>query len=127
MPRKPGVGLTGVPQEVIKKPERRQIEALFVSCPMCGMSRKLDKTGNYAKLRHRLDRSKPPKGISHFGRFRLDDAYLIQVRDCSGSRGSGFPTIDGYTIARLKEIPEFEPLLTELKEVAQAILNKLSG
>ena len=111
MPRKPRGAITPIikPREV--KP-MATIEAPFLACPLCSMSRKLDKS---------------VKGRVHFGTFDLENSYLIQLRNCSGSRGSGFPTIGGYTIEELKGKPEFKGLLDELGKTCRAILEKLGG
>ena len=97
----------------------------FVSCPLCCMSRKLDRTGSWAKAQRKYDTTEPPKGRSRFGRFDLDDGRLIQIRNCSGSRGSGFPVIGGYTIEEMKAMPEFAEVLEELKQAARNLLAKL--
>jgi len=88
------------------------------------MSRKLEKSGRLAKLR-----GKPldiVKGRVHFGTFDLEDSYLVQIRDCSGSRGHGFPMVGGYTIEQLKTMPEFGEMLAELKATCQSIADSLS-
>jgi len=122
-PRKPrGAPAERVTREVRPRPV---VEGLFVSCPFCCMSRKLDKTGGWARIRGKLDRGEPVKGRSRFGIFDLDDGFLIQIRDCSGSRGHGFPLIGGYTLDQLKGKTEFAELLAELKECAENLLKKL--
>jgi len=123
MPRKP----RGAPvKEVIREVRPRPVvEGLFVCCPVCGLSRKLVKSGGWAKSRGRLDRDEPVKGRSRFGKVDLDDGFLIQTRDCSGGRGHGFPLIGGYTIDQVKNMPEHAELLAELKQTCQAILSKL--
>lgn len=124
MPRKP----RGISERAVKpgiRP-REVVEAPFVACPVCGLSRKLEKSGNWARLRHRLDETKPMKGRVHFGNFDLNSGFLIQIRDSSGSRGHGFPLIGGYTIEELKEKAEFDDLLAELKNACIAILDKLA-
>lgn len=122
-PRKPrGVPTERVTREVRPRP---MIQGLFVSCPLCCMSRKLVKTGGWARIRGKLDRGEPVKGRSRFGNFDLEDGFLVQIRDCSGSRGHGFPLIGGYTLDQLKGKPEFAELLAELKECAENLLRKL--
>ncbi len=102
----------------------RLVERIFLSCPVCGMSRIFNKSGRWAKLRNKeID---IVKGRVHYGNFDLDDSFLIQRRDCSGSRGHGFPVIGGYTLEQLKDMPEYQQLVAELKQTCEAILNKLS-
>jgi hypothetical protein len=120
----------GAPKEILApKPKREpriehRIEALFLSCPVCGFSRKLDKSGRWAKLRNKeID---TVKGRVHFGNFDLDDSYLIQIRNVSGGRGAGFPTVGGYRLDQVKNMPEYADLIRELKEACQAILTKLT-
>lgn len=97
----------------------------FVSCPLCCMSRKLDRTGSWAKTQRKYDSTEPPKGRSHFGKFDFDEGLLIQIRNCAGSRGGGFPIIGGYTIDEMKSMPEFAEVLEEMKQAAKALLEKL--
>jgi len=110
--------------EPVREPRPREvIHSLFVSCPLCAMSRKLEKSGRLAKLQGKpLD---TVKGRVHFGTFDLEDSYLVQVRDCSGSRGHGFPMVGGYTLKQLKTMPEFAEMLAELKATCQSIVDSL--
>jgi len=123
MPKQPR-GMTTRPAPPAPR-QSQVIEGLFVACPMCSMSRKLEKTGAWARVRHRLDTSKDVKGRSHFGTFNLGDSYVIQVRDCSGSRGHGFPILNGYTLEQLKAMPEFSDVLQELRDACAKILAAL--
>jgi len=126
MPWKPRGAPREEPAPKHKRPPRIEhiVEALFLSCPVCGMSRKLDKSGRWAKLRNKeID---IVKGRAHFGAFDLDDSYLLQVRDCSGSRGHGFPVIGGYTLEQAKNMPEYAELIAELKAACQNILARLA-
>jgi len=120
----------GAPREVTPlKPKReprieRLVEREFLCCPVCAMSRKLEKSGREAKRRNKeVDII---KGRAHFGNFDLDDSFLIQRRDCSGSRGSGFPLIGGYTLEQVKDMPEYQELVAELRQTCQNILAKLA-
>jgi len=121
----------GAPKETpAPKPKREPridhiVEGLFLSCPMCGFSRKLDKSGREAR-RHNKEID-TVKGRVHFGNFDLDDSFLIQIRDCSGSRGHGFPVTGGYTLEQLKDMPEYGEVVAELKRTCEAILDKLSS
>ena len=126
MPWKP----RGAPREVTApKPKRepvftRRVERTFLCCPMCAMSRKFDKSGHEAERQNKpLDTI---KGRAHFGKFDIDDSFLIQVRNCSGSRGSGFPVIGGYTLDQVKNMPEYQELIMELKDTCQRILEALA-
>jgi len=116
-------------EEPAPKPRReprieRLVERTFLCCPMCAMSRKFDKSGSEAKRQNKpLDTI---KGRAHFGRFDIADSFLIQVRNCSGSRGSGFPVIGGYTLDQVKAMPEYQELIAELKQACEAILDRLA-
>ena len=120
----------GAPRKEVTTPKVRReptlgrlVERIFVCCPLCAMSRKLDKSGHEAERQNKpLDTI---KGRSHFGRFDIDDSFLIQRRDCSGSRGHGFPVIGGYTLKQAKTMPEYQEAVTELKDACRRILEAL--
>ena len=124
MPKQPR-GMTTRPPAPAPR-QAQVIEGLFIACPLCSMSRKLEKTGGWARVRHRLDTTKAAKGRSHFGTFNLGDSFVIQVRDCSGSRGHGFPIVDGYTLEQLKAMPEFADVVSELRDACTRVLAALA-
>ena len=75
-------------------------EVIFVTCPLCCMSRPLVKKGSKAIEQHKLDPATPEqerKGRVRFDAFDLENSYLIQYREGGGS----YPISEGEATARL--------------------------
>lgn len=105
---------------------------VMIACPVCGMSRVLEKKGSVAiakgkPLNHGL------KGRIHFDHMDLDNALIVQVRERrSGPEnrkgrggGGGFAIVDGMTLKAMKANPEYEDLVTQLKSKLTQILGIL--
>jgi len=127
MPKKPRAvkrGLELKPKAEVKPSAREAKGITFVVCPLCFMSRKLDKSGAWAELRHK-ELTKGIKGRIRFDSFDLDNGLFIQIRDASGGRGHGFSTIDGLTLKEAWQIEEYRSLLEELKAQCRRIIDHL--
>ncbi len=122
------------------------MKIIYVCCPICSMSRVLDKKGSRAEITHKLDPSITPKG-----RVRLDvmdfSRPFIQVREAVGGKvastetdierqlgkkvgrgklpGGGFRLVDGITLEEAAKMPEYSDLVEQLREQCQAILKIL--
>jgi len=97
-------------------------EIIYISCPICGMSRVLEKKGSRA-----LATGKPlDKGIK--GRIRLDHmdlgkAFIVQFRERQTGKeerkkrggGRGFELRGGLTLEQMKNKEEYKDLITQLK------------
>ncbi len=110
-------------------------EILFVCCPMCGMSRVLEKKGSAA-----IARGLPieeVKGRIRFDHMDLEKAYIIQLRErrpgpedkprMRRGGGPGFQLVGGFTLAELRDKPEYQDLKEQLRETAQEIIKILEG
>lgn len=101
----------------------------FCVCPFCGLSRKTDKTQDYA-LRYESDKvdTKPrdEKRRIRFDKIDIAGAPFIDVRVAAG-RGRGFPRITEKCLS-LKEAmtrEEYEDLIRQIKEQARRVLHYL--
>ena len=108
---------------------------LYVACPLCGMSRVLEKTGSSA-----ISRGLPVeeiKGRIRFDHMDLEKANIIQVRErrpgpedkprTRRGGGPGFILVGGYTLAELKGKPEYADLREQMLETAREIIKILEG
>ena len=106
---------------------------LYVSCPLCGMSRVLEKTGSSA-----IARGLPIeeiKGRIRFDHMDLEKANIIQIRERRRGKedkprlrrggGPGFQMVGGLTLAELKDKPEYLDLREQMLETAHRIINVL--
>ena len=86
-------------------------EVLYVACPMCGMNKSLKRYRDGRAGMTSID----------FGRF-----HVIVTR-VGGGRGSGFYRIDekSYLLGEIKDMPEYQDIVQEIKDQAQNILNEL--
>lgn len=109
--------------------------AIFVKCPLCGMHRKLDRTGMAAFLRPRKGREQVVPG-QYKGRitFGLDegmeDALIVNVREVHGSPeghrgGGGFFVSGGLTLQEMKAEDRYRDLVDQIKEACKEILREL--
>lgn len=103
-----------------KIPVEPQTKLEYITCPLCGMNRKLDKTGNYARKHEaRLWRplgSKSP-GRVRFDAMDLEHALILQVRDAT----EALRVVEGKTLAELAEDEGYAGLLAQMKAQIQKI------
>ena len=110
-------------------------EILYVCCPMCGMSRVLEKKGSVA-----IARGEPIqeiKGRIRFDHMDMDKANIIQFRERRRGKeseprlgrggGSGFQLVGGLTLAELRDSPEYEDLREQMLDTAHKIIKILEG
>ena len=110
-------------------------EILYVCCPMCGMSRVLEKKGSMA-----IARGKPIreiKGRIRFDHMDMDKAHIIQFRERRRGKeseprqgrggGSGFQLVGGLTLAELKDSAEYGDLREQMLDTAHGIIKILGG
>lgn len=110
-------------------------EVIYISCPLCGMSRVLEKTGASAIARGRI--IDQVKGRIHFDHMDLDNAFIVQVRERKSGKepnkrvgrggGTGFQLQSGFTLEQMKDKPEYSDLVEQLKVSANHILSVLAG
>ena len=121
---------------------------IFIACPVCCMSRPLVKTGSRAVQSGKIPPGSPGKGKITFDAFNLEHSYVLQVRQAGGSLpasgddiedrqlgkvkgrgktpGLGFRTVDGLTLEKMKDNPEYIELIEQLKNQCIRIINILS-
>lgn len=99
----------------------------FVSCPLCGMNRILEKTGATAKkraaqgkhVRKLLDR---PKGRIKFDHMNLDNAQIFQCR----APADAFFVVEGKTLAEMTKDERFDDLISQMRQQTREILQIIS-
>ena len=96
-------------------------EGYWIVCPFCGLSRKIKKTGAYArrygkeiimeKEEVRLDKLDP------------ENAVFIDARETGLGRGRGFPRINELclTLKEIKNLPEYQDFINQIKNQIQKI------
>jgi len=110
-------------------------EILYVSCPLCGMSRVLEKTGSVAIAKGMS--IEEIKGRIRFDHMDLEKANIIQFRERRRGKedkprtqrggGPGFLVVGGLTLAKLKDKPEYQDLREQMLETARKIIKILEG
>ena len=108
---------------------------LYIACPLCGMSRVLEKTGSSA-----ISRGLPVeeiKGRIRFDHMDLEKANILQIRERRRGKedkprmrrggGPGFQMVGGLTLAELKDKPEYQDLKEQMLETARKVIKILEG
>ena len=96
-------------------------ELLYITCALCGMSRKLYKTGRYAKKRERSHLLQSPLGSKEpgqvrFDRMELETALLLQTRE-AGS----LAVLGGQTLAQIVAEGHHDDLIDQLRQQIKRI------
>lgn len=104
-------------------------EIIYICCPLCGMSRVLEKKGSSA-----IARGLPITGIKgriHFDHIDLSNARIVQVRERKAGPesvarigrggGSGFTVREGLTLEKMKDMPEYSDLINQLRHSVKTI------
>lgn len=104
-------------------PVEPQTKLEYITCPLCGMNRKLEKTGNYAKRRddrgvllRRPLGSKEPSQV-RFDGMDLEHALILQVRDAT----QALRVVEGMTLAELAHDPRYADLVAQLQNQIEII------
>lgn len=111
------------------------MKIIYIACPLCGMSRVLEKKGSMAMARGiPIDEV---KGRIRFDHMALETANIIQFRERrSGPEdkprlqrggGPGFVMVGGHTLAELRDKPEYADLKEQMLETARQIIKILGG
>ena len=108
---------------------------LYVSCPLCGMNRVLEKKGSVA-----IARGLPIeeiKGRIRFDHMDLEKANILQIRERRRGKedkprmqrggGPGFILVGGDTLAELRDKPEYADLKDQMVGTAREIIKILEG
>jgi hypothetical protein len=98
---------------------------LYLSCPICGMSRPLNKKGTNATTAGKT-LTKGVKGIQHFNKVDVTSHSVIQERACLGPP-QGFKKTKSLTLKQVSEDPAFEWVKAELQQQCREILAALEG
>lgn len=100
---------------------------VYITCPLCGMNRVLEKKGSRALLEGKHVTA--VKGRIRFDHVDLDNAYIVQYRKRpSGSPpgrrggGSGFELQAGLTLKDMLMKIEFRDLANQIFEQSKKIL-----
>jgi hypothetical protein len=100
---------------------------LFISCPLCGMQRPLNKKGSVATAKGKK-LEKGVKGIQHFNRVNLDKHTVVRECACLGyGKGKGFQKVKGLTLEQIKDEPAFAWVKAELEDQCREILALLGS
>ena len=73
----------------------------YIVCPLCA--------------RNRVIKSKD-KGYIRWDYVDLKSAPLLQVRDDTGGRGSGFPLLTSKTLAEISQDPAYSQVIEGMKQ-----------
>lgn len=108
-------------------------EVIYITCPLCGMNRVLEKTGASAIARGVT--IKGTKGRIRFDHIDLANAPIVQIRERATGKepkkrmrrggGSGFTFKAGISLADIKIDPDYEDLINQIKLTAGKILEIL--
>jgi len=89
-------------------------ELVYLKCPCCGQSRKLDRTGAFARQRGQVFNRAPASTV--LGGLDPEGAVFVDFRDSRGGRGRGFPRVRSLTLAEAFRDPAY-------REQAEAVLH----
>lgn len=103
----------------------------FIACPLCGMSRKLERTGRYAD---EVGRTTKDIGRIRFA-MDLEQAFIVDIRETPGGKvadtgakgrgkapATGFPRVDGKTLEDMAQDEEYADVVEAIRSGAQNIL-----
>lgn len=105
-------------------------EVIYITCPLCGMNRVLEKTGAGAIARGIT--IEEIKGRIRFDHMELGSAPIVQIRERAEGKekvkrmrrggGPGFVFKRGLTLEEMKREPEYADLLEQIQLTAHRIL-----
>ena len=100
-------------------------ELEYITCPLCGMNRKLYKTGGYARKREARHLLQSPLGSKAPGQVRFDTmnletALLLQVREAGSLAVLGWQTL-AEIVASREHDDIIDQLRQQIKKISQII------
>jgi len=108
-------------------------ELIYITCPLCGMNRVLEKTGSSAIARGLTITD--IKGRIRFDHMELSNASIVQVRESQPGPepkrrmrrggGTGFVFKEGLTLEEMKANPKYSDLIEQMKATTTEILRML--
>jgi len=109
-------------------------EVVYITCPLCGMNRVLEKKGSSA-----MARGLPitdVKGRIRFDIVDLEKGHIVQVREREAGPepkkrlkrggGPGFVFRRGFTLEQIKNNPDYADLIDQIIQTCQAIIQILA-
>jgi len=109
-------------------------EVVYITCPLCGMNRVLEKKGTSAMIRGIAIRE--IKGRIRFDHLDLAMAPIVQVRERERGKeekkrlrtggGPGFIFKRGITLLDMKDDPTYNDVIDQIKSTAMEILKIIS-
>jgi len=93
-----------------------------VKCPLCGWHWTLESKGS--KRLQRGEDAAFPKGKFNFNKFDPKEEKFISLREAQG-RGKGLPEINMIKLADAMNDPEYNELVSSLRDQCYAILKIL--
>jgi hypothetical protein len=106
-----------------KDPYPGATRCLYLSCPICGMSKPLNKKGSAATMRGK-PLTKGVKGLQHFNAIDPATHSVLQERACLGPP-LGFKPTRRLTLSELKDDPALGWVKAELIQQCRGILSEL--
>lgn len=106
-----------------KDPYPGKTRCLYISCPICGMSKPLTKKGSAATQKGKV-LTKGVKGLQHFNQIDVKGHKVVQERACLGPP-LGFKPTKAWTLEQIKNEPALAWVKAELAEQCRGILAEL--
>lgn len=97
-------------------------ETIMICCPMCGLNRPLVKTGAWAESKGR--EIAKAKGVIRF-EVDLANAEIVQVRQMKGREGLPMLRGQGLKLAELKDNPDYQDIVNQIRNQVYRILEIL--
>lgn len=95
-------------------------ELVFLKCPCCGQSRKLERTGAFARQQGRVFDQAPASTV--LGRLDPESEVFVDFRDGTGGRGRGFARVKSMTLGEALRDPAFRDQATGVFALADKLV-----
>ena len=110
-------------------------EIIYITCPLCGLNRVLDKKGSGAIARGLTITT--VKGRIRFDHIELSDASIVQVRESQEGPepkkrmrrggGTGFVFKKGLTLEEMRDSGEYDDLVEQILSQIESIQARLKN
>jgi len=95
-------------------------ELVFLKCPCCGQSRKLERTGAFAREAGRVFERRP--GAGTLAHLNPATEVFVDFRDGAGGRARGFPRIGSLTLLEALQDPRYQEQAQAVFALAESLL-----